>query len=180
MQDSRAPAPAPLLPPHLMWRSGMGTGRSFCKMMCFLKDKKEAPDTGIYEAVHIVHAQGLWLGHDIKAENLSRGSGLHQVWGSKCPQAPQNCLSHCSLPPSPSTYSKSLGLGMGTQSGCRHPWMTGLLLSQGSSSKCGLGYQDRAFWVYKFAPKPVPELQLKDRFPETSKPEQTQEAGKWG
>lgn len=52
------------------------------------KKKKEAPNTGIYEAVHI--SQGLWLGQDIKVENASCGSGFLQEWGSQDPQAPQN------------------------------------------------------------------------------------------
>lgn len=30
VQDSRAPTPAPP-PPHLMWKSGVGTDRNFCK-----------------------------------------------------------------------------------------------------------------------------------------------------
>lgn len=39
---------------------------------------------------------------------------------------------------------------------------------------------DRAFWVSKCAPQPGPELQFKDRFPKTPKPERTQEAGSGG
>lgn len=152
-QRAPTPAPTPTLP--TMEKRGGHWQKFLQKLMCFLREIKEAPATGMYEAVHIVHGQGLWLGHDIEVETPPGALGFFR-YGAQSPlRLPRAAYHNAASHPDPPTDSESLGLGLGTPFGCRHPLVTGLPLSPGSSSKRGRGCQMGPRGYTNLAPSPA-------------------------
>lgn len=110
-QRALIPAPTPTLP--TMEKRGGHWQKFLQKLMCFLKKKKEAPATGMYEAVHIVHGQGLCLGHDIKVETLPGALGFFRH-GARSPlRLPRAAYRNAASHPDPPPDSESLGLRAG-------------------------------------------------------------------